>query len=343
MLKLKKLTEMVIIDNVNHRFLVFMLAILLPLSICAQAIPKRDKSKDIVITHPVATQRISRVRPVVAKKSKQNNKTRPSKAYSRRRKSKVVAHRGYKRVVVKTPRKEELRPTTYLYVNGSTTPIINVNSDANVVDVPINTNGRNWDFSYVGSWYSVAQESHDEMRLYITKNPFHNERKDYFFVSTGDKAVEVSVVQEAKPINVKGRINYATLSNNVFHDSNMNIEVNVNFSVSEGADLSCYLVGFLLDSKGYYLNAPTMYSSFSNSEGKFMVSSQSVYPSSDDALSFNTTLYIPKDVIQTFGNKKQEIQLELYVYCINNEKFISDKYVKRFKVKNNGRIITYED
>lgn len=302
----------------------FFIAILIAPAIAnAQSIPKRDTSKD----RSVITTKQQKKQKALAESQKgkqRNTKTRP------------------KQQTVVTP-----KYATYLLIDQQTSLTVAINSYSGNETYNVSTDGKEWSISHLPSWCRITKYA-NSFSLYVEANPLHEERTDWFKVTSDNKEVIINVKQSGKPLNVAAHINYATLLHNVFWSSQellggRHLQINTDVTIIGARGQKCMIVAFISDENNYSIKATSGYSNYAITASNNVYAATEVTPSSDDAQRFNVEIYLPNNAMK-LPKKQNKLRCHLAVYCDKTAKYIiGADYTLPFKAKNKkGRVTTKE-
>lgn len=310
------------------------LLLITTLSLQAQPKPKRDKSKDRVAVVPQKlskrisiTQTDAQAKPTSPTRNTKTRKEVPSRKnshHSKIRRSNV----GRKR-----PRKN-IRSATYLTVDYSNSPVRSVPCNSGNIELSVNTDGSQWYVRNVGSWYRVYKDWENKtINIFYDNNASYDMREDWFEVYSGVKTVRVHIVQEGRPMKSSAIIRDVTLMHNTYYTSIKSLRADVGFSIKGAKGQKCFVVAFLKDANGYYLNSPYEFKEYSAGDKLMIMSQQSVTPSTNSESNYRISVYIPNNAIQIYNRRKTILYLELKVFSSESKEFISDSYWMGFKAR----------
>lgn len=298
----------------------FLIATLIAPAIAnAQSKPKRDTTKDRSV--------------IVAKQKEQAKKTETQ----RRRQETTRKHR--QRPIVNTP-----QYATYLFVDQQTSLTVAINSYSGNETYNVSTDGKEWSISHLPSWCRITKYA-NSFSLYVEANPLHEERMDWFKVTSDNKEVIINVKQSGKPLNVAAHINYATLLHNVFWSSQellggRHLQINTDVTIIGARGQKCMIVAFISDENNYSIKATSGYSNYAITSSNNVYAATEVTPASDDAQRFNVEIYLPNNAMN-LPKKRNKLRCHLTLYCIKTGKYINGAdYTLNFIAKNKKGIVT---
>lgn len=286
----------------------------------AQSKPKRDVSKDRSVI--VAKQQDARKKAVNISNQKKRKKS--LKRYNR---SKPIQ-----------------RVATYLRVNQ----LSHINKTINaygIVDVfNVNTDGRDWNVLYLPSWCHITKYS-NSFAISYDSNTSHDDRSGWFKVVSDNLDVRIDVTQLGIPLNVRANFNYCSIQHNTINYSINNydkcLKINANVTIRGAKGQKCLIVAFFSDVVGNNIKATYKYPNYAISSSRDLYAATEVVPTSDEAQTLNTVIYVPNDAMALL-KKKNKIRCQLFVYCVKTSSYISNaKYTLGFKAKKKrGKITT---
>jgi hypothetical protein len=300
-------------------FCFFTAVLIVPVIANAQSKPKRDTSKDRSV--------------IMAKQQKK------ALAESQKVKQKNTNTRSKQQTVV-TP-----KYATYLLVDQQTSLTVAINSYSGNETYNVSTDGKEWSISHLPSWCRITKYA-NSFSLYVEANPLHEERADWFKVTSDNKEVIINIKQSGKPLNIAAHFNDASLQHNVLWPSQglswgLNLKINTDITISGARGLKCMIVAFISDENNYSIKATSGYSNYAITASNNVYAATEVTPSSDDAQRFNVEIYLPNNAMK-LPKKQNKLRCHLAVYCDKTAKYIiGADYTLPFKAKNKkGRVTT---
>ena len=301
----------------------FIATLIAPAIANAQSIPKRDISKD----RSLIMDRQQKQKKALAESQKgmqRNTKTRP------------------KQQTVVTP-----KYATYLLVDEQNSLTVAISSYSGNETYNVSTDGKEWSISHLPSWCKITRYS-NSFSLYVEANPLHEERTDWFKVTSDYKEVVINIKQSGKPLNIAAHFNYANLQHNVFWSSQgflgrLHLKINTDVTITGARGQKCMIVAFISDENNYSIKATSSYPNYAITSSNNVYAATEVTPSTDDAQRFNVELYLPNNAMK-LPKKRNQLRCHLAVYCDKTAKYIiGADYTLPFKAKNKkGRVTTKE-
>lgn len=287
----------------------------------AQSKPKRDVSKDK--TALVAKQS--------KKAKKKETKTVAPKSVSNNRNVSVVNN---------TP-----KYATYLRVNQSTAIDKSIDSNGGSESFYINTDGNSWNVNSLPSWCHINKNT-NSFTITYDANPSHDERSDWFLVSSDDQIVRVNLKQTGVPMNVWAYFHYGQLRHNVIFPANgyaekcLNICANVSIKGAKGQKI--IIRAFIEDEQGNSITAYYGYYKFALAATREVCASMEIIPNTDEAESYFVNIYLPNKTMY-LQKKNNKLRCKLAVFCVKTDSYVSSYYTLKFKAKNKKREIITKD
>lgn len=288
------------------RIMAIIMLCAIPISLSAQAKPKRDVTKDMVSVPK--SQKV----PKTAKRKKSNHYL--SKSNNRRR-TKRTRNESY----------------NYLTVNNTDNPNINIGYEAKYFYITVQTNRRDWTCGNSNSsWYIVNKIDGNKIEVSVAANKTGEVRKGSFWVSSGDKGLWVYINQESLKLIPKAVIDYASLE----HGRNV-MSINVQASIENAKNKSCFVECWLTDAYGNY--------AVDNKGQKITYYSESVVTPQSDYQKVSFTTLVPNILIPAEIYKKT-FKWIIVVCCIDNGESITSQPVYReFKATKKRKRVKTED
>ena len=292
-------------------------------SICAQSKPKRDTSKD---------------RSVIVAKQKEKARKIVAASVEKRRKETVKRYRRLK---------PDSTPIVASYLRVNQLPYINKNvSSYGGGDLyKVNTDGKEWSVVALPAWCHLTKYS-DSFLISYDQNMSHDDRSDWFKVTSGGFEVRINITQSGAPLNISAKFNNCSLQHNYFHYNRYGIrddclKIDANVTIKGAKDQKCLIVAFISDDKNNSIKAAYNYSDFAITSSKDVFAATEVVPTTDNAQTYNLVLYLPNNAMD-LPKKKNTLRCQLVVYCVKNSSFINDaKYIMYFKAKKKrGKVTT---
>jgi len=114
-----------------------------------------------------------------------------------------------------------------------------------------------------------------------------------------------------------------------------------NVTIKGAKNQKCLIVAFFYDDAGNSIKATYKYPDYAIPSSKDVFVATEVVPTSDEAQTFNSVLYLPNDAMALL-KKKNKIRCQLVVYCVKTSSYISNaNYTMYFKAKKKrGKITT---
>ena len=293
----------------------------------AQPKPTRDTSKDRSVV--IARQEAQAKQKAVAQEAEQKRK----------------------RAAAKTQRKHNAQATqtpqvaTYLRVNQLTTVSKTVGASGGSETFNVSTDGKEWSVIDVPTWCWVTKYS-NYFKLSYNDNPSHDDRVNCFKVKCDSQEVRVEIKQNATPLNITSRFNYAYLTHNVYGNNispsgNLCLKINANVTIQGAKDQKCLVVAFIYDEYNNSIKASSGFSYFGLQSSNDLFVEAEITPTSDDSQSYNVTLYLPNNAMRLW-KKKNKLRCQLAVYCVNTSSYISGaNHTLSFKAKSKkGKVTT---
>lgn len=288
----------------------------------AQSIPKRDISKDRSVI--MAKQQKTKKELLKSHKVKQRN------TYKRSKQQNIV-----------TP-----KYATYLLVNHQSSSLrVTTNSYSSNETYYVSTDGREWYISHLPLWCRIVKTS-NSFSLYVEANPLHEERTDWFKVTSDNKEVVIHITQSGKPLNLSANINNANLQHNVLWSSHgllggLHLKINTDVTIIGAGGQKCMIVAFISDENNHNIKASYNYSNYAITPSNDVFSATEITPSSDNAQRFNAEIYLPNNAMRLL-KKRNQLRCHLAVYCVTTANYIAGAYYTiSFKAKNKkGKVTT---
>lgn len=297
----------------------------IPVFMHAQTKPKRDKSKDRSV--------------IVAKQREQTKQKKATEAAERERRQVAEAQRRRKVQVSQAP-----KYASYLRVNQLTSVTKTVGPNRGSETFIVTTDGKDWSISNLPSWCKVSKYSTNFVLSY-DRNDFHQNRSGWFVVKSDNQEVKIYIYQDAQPVYITSRFNYASLTHNAYsYESNLYgipcLRINANVTIAGAKGLNCAVVAFIEDEFGNNIKATSQYSKYGNTSND-VFSVAHISPTTDDAQTYNVSIFLPNDAMRLW-KKKKKLTCRLGVYCYDTSKFVNNaSYTLKFKAKNKkGKVTT---
>lgn len=286
----------------------------------AQSKPRRDISKD---------------KSVILAKKKEAKKA----AEIAKQKKRDAAKRYRKKKVIQTPKTASfLRVNQLQYINKT------VSSNGGSETFEVNTDGKEWNVVALPLWCHLTKYANSFVLSY-NQNPSHDERSDWFKVKSDNLEVKIDITQTGLPLNISARFNYCSLQHDASHYNKGTYEkcltIVSNVTIKGAKNQKCMIVAFFYDDAGNSIKATYKYPDYAISSSKDVFVATEVMPTSDEAQTFNSVLYLPNDAMALL-KKKNKIRCQLVVYCVKTSSYISNaNYTMYFKAKKKrGKITT---
>lgn len=298
------------------------ITLFVPFVLYGQSKPKRDVSKDRSVVEGRQQEKAKKRAVQVAIQKKQRAK-----------------RNQYKLKTVESPRK-----ASYLYVNQKTTLATAISYKSGNEKFNVTTDGKEWSVSFLPSWCRVSKQS-DSFVLFYDANTSHNERSDWFEVSSDDQKVRIDLKQLGIPINIKSKFYYGSLVHNVyrniaFEPNGEYLIIKATVGISGAKDLKCYIVALIEDENNNNIKASYGYSNYALNSGEVYAATD-VTPTSDYEQKFIVDIHLPNNAMKLM-KRKNKLRCRLYVYCGQTSQYISEaNYTLYFRAKNKkGKITT---
>jgi len=286
----------------------------------AQSKPRRDISKD---------------KSVILAKKKEAKKA----AEIAKQKKRDAAKRYRKKKVIQTPKTASfLRVNQLQYINKT------VSSNGGSETFEVNTDGKEWNVVALPLWCHLTKYANSFVLSY-SQNPSHDERSDWFKVKSDNLEVKIDITQTGLPLNLSARFNYCSLQHDASHYNKGTYEkcltIVSNVTIKGAKNQKCLIVAFFYDDAGNSIKATYKYPDYAIPSSKDVFVATEVVPTSDEAQTFNSVLYLPNDAMALL-KKKNKIRCQLVVYCVKTSSYISNaNYTMYFKAKKKrGKITT---
>ena len=286
----------------------------------AQSKPRRDISKD---------------KSVILAKKKEAKKA----AEIAKQKKRDAAKRYRKKKVIQTPKTASfLRVNQLQYINKT------VSSNGGSETFEVNTDGKEWNVVALPLWCHLTKYANSFVLSY-NQNPSHDERSDWFKVKSDNLEVKIDITQTGLPLNISARFNYCSLQHDASHYNKGTYEkcltIVSNVTIKGAKNQKCMIVAFFYDDAGNSIKATYKYPDYAIPSSKDVFVATEVVPTSDEAQTFNSVLYLPNDAMALL-KKKNKIRCQLVVYCVKTSSYISNaNYTMYFKAKKKrGKITT---
>lgn len=286
----------------------------------AQSKPRRDISKD---------------KSVILAKKKEAKKA----AEIAKQKKRDAAKRYRKKKVIQTPKTASfLRVNQLQYINKT------VSSNGGSETFEVNTDGKEWNVVALPLWCHLTKYANSFVLSY-NQNPSHDERSDWFKVKSDNLEVKIDITQTGLPLNISARFNYCSLQHDASHYNKGTYEkcltIFSNVTIKGAKNQKCLIVAFFYDDAGNSIKATYKYLDYAIPSSKDVFVATEVVPTSDEAQTFNSVLYLPNDAMALL-KKKNKIRCQLVVYCVKTSSYISNaNYTMYFKAKKKrGKITT---
>ena len=310
------------VNNMNMKqILIFLLIITLyAVDLSAQSKPKRDILKD---------------KSVILAKKKEAQKAAEIAAQKKRE-----AKRYRKKKVTQTPKN-----ASFLRVNQLHYIKKRLNSNGGSEMFEVNTDGKEWNVVALPIWCRLTKYANSFILSY-NQNPSHDERSDWFKVQSDNLEVKIDIIQTGLPLNISAKFNYCSLQHDaIFYNGNgiqeKYLTIRSNVTIKGAKKQKCMIVAFFSDDADKSIKATYKYPNYAISSSKDLFVATEVVPTSDEAQTFNTVLYLPNDAMSLL-KKKNKIRCRLVVYCVKTSSYISNaEYTMDFKAKmKKGKITT---
>lgn len=292
-------------------FCIFVVALLtFSNELSAQSKPKRDTSKD---------------RSVILEKKKRESKQRNVAATQRNNSRK----RRYEST--STP---DL--ATYLHVNQLSYIWKKIDSNGGIDTYEVNTDGKDWTVWGIPAWCHLTKYPNSFWVSYDS-NPSHEDRSDWFLVRVDNLEVKIDLKQEGSPLDIRAEFNNCDIQ----HNFNQYLKINTSITIRGAKYQKCLICAFFLDDDNKNVKAEYDYSKYAISETNDLYTAIEVTPTSDNAQTYNVSLYLPNNAMM-LHKKKNTIKCQLAVYCVKTSSYISDAtYTMFFKaIKKKGNVTT---
>ncbi len=287
----------------------------------AQSKPRRDISKD---------------KSVILAKKKEAKKAADIAAQKKR----DAAKRYRKKKVVQAP-----KAASFLRVNQVNYIKKQLNSNGGSETFEVNTDGKEWNVVALPIWCRLTKYA-NSFSLSYNQNPSHDERSDWFKVQSGNLEVKIDIIQKGLPLNISAKFNYCGLQHDAVHyndkgESEKYLKIYTDLTIKGAKKQKCLIVAFFFDDAGNSIKASYKYSNYATSSSKDLFVATEIVPTSDEAQSFNTILYLPNDAMFLL-EKKKKIRCQLAVYCVKTSSYVNNaEYIMYFKAKKKrGKITT---
>lgn len=193
----------------------------IPVSLCAQAKPKRDVKKDVASTQKAHGKKKHY-------SSKRNNKVI--------RKTKKTSSGSYSK-----------RDETYLTVDYTDDPRLYIGYESRRYIMTVQTNSSDWTCGGGNSWFSVYKRD-DIIEVYVNTNETGEDRGDFFWVSSGDKKLWVYLKQKTLV-----RVPIASINNVHIEHGKEIMTLSVQFNIKDAKGKACFVECRLMDANGRYV------------------------------------------------------------------------------------------
>lgn len=294
----------------------------------AQSKPKRDTSKDRSVV--IAKQKAEAQQKAAARAAENKRKQAAAAEAQRRRKAQTA---------------QVPKVATYLRVNQLTAVSKVVGSYSGSETFTVNTDGKEWSVLYVPTWCKVTKYS-NYFVLSFNGNMSHDDRSDWFMVKCDNQEVRVDIKQNGTPLNISSRFNYANLTHNVYGSSTglsgkQCLKINANVTIEGAKGQKNLVVAFIKDEYNNSIKASSGFSDFGLQSSNDLYVATEITPTSDNAQSYNVTLYLPNNAMRLW-KKKNKLRCQLAVYCVKTSSYISGaNYTLSFKAKSKkGKVTT---
>lgn len=310
------------VNNMNMKqiFITLLIITIYAVDLSAQSKPKRDVSKDksVLLAKKKEAQK-------VAEKAAQ--KKREAKKYRKKR-------------VIQTP-----KTASFLRVNQLHYIKKRLSSNGGSETFEVNTDGKEWNVVALPIWCRLTKYTNSFVLSY-NQNPSHDERSDWFKVQSDNLEVKIDIIQTGLPLNINANFNYCSLQHDAIRYNNKGMSekcltIHSNVTIRGAKKQKCLIVAFFSDDAGNSIKATYKYPDYAISSSKDVFVATEVVPTSDEAQTFNTVLYLPNDAMALL-KKKSKVRCQLAVYCVKTSSYISNaNYTMYFKAKKKrGKITT---
>ncbi len=297
---------------------ILFLLLFLPQTVSAQSKPKRDTSKDRSV--------------IVAKQKKEQAQKRglSSKRNTYKKRTRHVVQRT-------TP---DIQVATYLRVVPPIPLSKPLDSKGGCIGFDVVTDGKNWTISNLPYWCHVRKYSNRFVVDYDA-NTKHEDRHDWFEVSSDNQQVRINISQQGAPINIQAKFNYANLHHNQpIGYIGKHLEIASSVTISGAAGQKCLVVALIDDEDGKYIKAKSYYNNYTMPNSDILYVASEVIPSTDNEETFNVISYLPNNAMDLL-QKNNNLQCKLFIFCVKTNEYVSGAtYTMKFRAKSKRGVVT---